>query len=92
MFDDILTRVDDYEQFYEKAPNEDEKTLIRESIEMHKNNIKSIMEAMAKNLQELCILASEMKMIDYLSKPNKNTCEHIILSDEFVTNIPSVIK
>ena len=48
------------------------------------------MDAIVKNPQELFVIAYQMKLLD--DKNRTSYCQHIILSDDFVTTIPPIIK
>jgi len=57
---------------------------------MFKNNIKSIVDAVSKNLQEVFVLAYHLKKNDAQMKTNN--CRVILISDEFAKKIPVIVK
>lgn len=57
---------------------------------MFKNNICSIIDAVSKNLQEVFVLAYHLKKYDVQMKTNN--CKIILISDEFASKVPIIVK
>lgn len=84
-----MVKIEKRKDLVENAKSAEEAKRIENFIIMNKANVKAIIEAVAKNMQEVFMLAYQLKLRD--AKENTKYCRQILLSDEYTNSIPDIV-
>lgn len=87
---EVMVKIEKRKDLVENAKSAEEAKRIENFIIMNKANVKAIIEAVAKNMQEVFMLAYQLKLRD--AKENTKYCRQILLSDEYTNSIPDIVQ
>lgn len=86
---EILEKIEKKKEFLENASNED-RARIQDSIQMYQQNINATIDAVSKKIQEVFIVAYQLKIYD--AQKQTDNCKTILLSNEYAAKIPYTVK